>query len=151
MLEAKNTSASALEKKGLKIFFQAISRKKRFPKNFSGAPQNFNDSKNSAVLERGQADFWGLEAKGKEFKKYSRGLHLWQMTSLQLQFEYFFNTNVIVESTYSVLSLWVYSFLTSWRETTHPNAGNPDAKSSKLLHSTFFLKMINVLLLCSII
>ena len=31
--------------------FQAISTKKRFPKTFSSAPQNFNNSKNSAVLE----------------------------------------------------------------------------------------------------
>ena len=48
----KDTSASALQKK--KVFtkiFQAISTKKRFPKNFSSAPQNFNNSKNSAVLE----------------------------------------------------------------------------------------------------
>ena len=70
MLEAKakDTSASALQKKkGLhknfsgdlkkkkkKVFtkiFQAISTKKRFPKNFSSAPQNFNNSKNTAVLE----------------------------------------------------------------------------------------------------
>ena len=63
----KDTSASALQKKkkGLhktfsgdlqkkKVFtkiFQAISTNKRFPKNFSSAPQNFNNSKNSAVLE----------------------------------------------------------------------------------------------------
>ena len=63
----KDTSASALQKKkkGLhknfsgdlqkkKVFtkiFQAISTKKRFPKNFSSAPQNFNIPKNSAVLE----------------------------------------------------------------------------------------------------
>ena len=49
----KNTSASALQKKK-KVFtkiFQAISTKKRFLKNFSSAPQNFNNSKNSAVLE----------------------------------------------------------------------------------------------------
>ena len=49
----KDTSASALQKKK-KVFtkiFQAISTKKRFPNNFSGAPQNFNNSKNSAVLE----------------------------------------------------------------------------------------------------
>ena len=49
----KDTSASALQKKK-KVFtkiFQAISTKKRFPKNFSSAPQNFNNSKNSAVLE----------------------------------------------------------------------------------------------------
>ena len=73
MLEAKakDTSASAFQKKGLhknfsgdlqkkkkkkkeKVFtkiFQVISMKKRFPKNFSSAPQNFNNSKNSAVLE----------------------------------------------------------------------------------------------------
>ena len=38
-------------KKGLHKNFQAISTKKRFLKNFSSAPQNFNNSKNSAVLE----------------------------------------------------------------------------------------------------
>ena len=64
----KDTSASALPKKKIftKIFqaiskkkkkrvftkiFQAISTKKPFPKNFSSAPLNFNNSKNSAVLE----------------------------------------------------------------------------------------------------
>ena len=51
----KDTSANALhKKKKKKVFtkiFQAISTKKRFPKNFSGAPQNFDKSKNSAVLE----------------------------------------------------------------------------------------------------
>ena len=48
-----------------KIFakiFQAISRKKRFSKNFSGAPQTFTNSKNSAVSSRGQGNFRGLEA-----------------------------------------------------------------------------------------
>ena len=42
------------KKKKKKVFakiFQAISTKKRFPKNFSTAPQNFNFPKNSAVLE----------------------------------------------------------------------------------------------------
>ena len=62
----KDTSASALQKKKglhknfsgdlkkIKVFtkiFQAISTKKRFPKNFSSAPQNFNNSKNTVVLE----------------------------------------------------------------------------------------------------
>ena len=53
----KDTSASALQKKKKKkkkVFtkiFQAISTKKRFPKKFSSASQNFNNSKNSAVLE----------------------------------------------------------------------------------------------------
>ena len=42
------------KKKKKKVFtkiFQAISTKKRFPKNFSSAPQHFNIPKNSAVLE----------------------------------------------------------------------------------------------------
>ena len=105
MLEAKakDTSASALQKKKKKkVFtkiFQAISTKKRFPKNFSSAPQNFNNSKNSAVLEPRTGQFsrtWGLEAKAKDltfeakakdFKMCPRGrprgqgrprgLHLW--------------------------------------------------------------------------
>ena len=62
----KDTSVSALQnkrssqkffrksqkkKRSSQKFFQAISTKKRFPKNFSSAPQNFNNSKNSAVLE----------------------------------------------------------------------------------------------------
>ena len=39
------------KKKVFKKIFQAISTKKRFPKNFSSAPQNFNIPENSAVLE----------------------------------------------------------------------------------------------------
>ena len=52
------------KKKKKKVFtkiFQAISTRKRFPKNFSTAPQNFNFPKNSANF-RGQANFRGLEA-----------------------------------------------------------------------------------------
>ena len=52
---SKIFQAFSKQKKGKKkVFtkmFQAISKKKGFPKNFSGAPQNFNDSKNSAVLK----------------------------------------------------------------------------------------------------
>ena len=62
MLEAKakdqGHKAQVLSKKKKKVFtkiFQAISTKKRFPNNFSSAPQNFNIPKNSAV-------FRGLEA-----------------------------------------------------------------------------------------
>ena len=72
MLEAKDrnargqgqrprTQAQVLSKKKKKIFtkiFQAISTKKRFPKNFSSAPQNFNTSKNIAVLEPRTGQFW---------------------------------------------------------------------------------------------
>ena len=42
---------SLKKKKVFTKIFQAISTKKRFPKNFSSAPQNFNNSKNSAVLK----------------------------------------------------------------------------------------------------
>ena len=94
----KDTSASALQKKkkGLhknflgilqkkkkkKVFtkiFQRIPTKKRFPKNFSSTPWNFNNSKNSAVLEPRTGQFsrtWGVEAKAKDFKLCPRGLHL---------------------------------------------------------------------------
>ena len=58
MLEAKakdqGHKRKCSPKKNKKVFtkiFQAISTKKRFPKNFSSTPQNFNNSKNSAVLE----------------------------------------------------------------------------------------------------
>ena len=56
MLEAKDQGHKhkCSPKKKNKVFtkiLQAISTKKRFPKNFSSAPQNFNYSKNSAVLE----------------------------------------------------------------------------------------------------
>ena len=53
------------KKKKKKVFtkiFQAISTKKRFPKNFSTAPQNFNNSKILLSSSRGQANFRGLEA-----------------------------------------------------------------------------------------
>ena len=76
------------KKKGLHKYFQAISAKIRFPKNFSSASQNFNNSKNTAVLEPRTGQFsrtWGLEAKAndltfeakaKDFKICPRGLHL---------------------------------------------------------------------------
>ena len=83
--------------------------KKRFPKNFSTAPQNFNFPKNSAVLEPRTGQFsrtWGLEAKAKakdltfeakakakDFKicprgrprgqGRPRGLHLWFWVLMQ--------------------------------------------------------------------
>ena len=50
------------KKKVFTEIFQAISTKKRFSKNFFSTPQNFNNSKNSAVLEPRQANFRGLEA-----------------------------------------------------------------------------------------
>ena len=76
------------KKKAFTKIFQAISTKKRFPKKFSGPPQNFNNSKNSAVLEPRTGQFsrtWGLEAKAKDLtfeakakdiKMCPRGLHL---------------------------------------------------------------------------
>ena len=77
---------SPKKKKVFTKIFQAISTKKRFPKNFSTAPQNFNIPKNTAVLEPRTGQFsrtWGLEAKdltfeakAKDFKMCPRGLHL---------------------------------------------------------------------------
>ena len=72
-------------------------KKKGLHKNFSSAPQNFNNSKNTAVLEPRTGQFsrtWGLkakdltfEAKAKDLKmcprgrplgqERPRGLHLW--------------------------------------------------------------------------
>ena len=52
----KNFS-SDLQKKVFTKIFLAISTKKRFPKNFLSAPQNFNNSKNSAVLESRTGQF----------------------------------------------------------------------------------------------
>ena len=40
-----------IKKKVFSKIFQAISTKKRLPKKFSSASQNFNNSKNTAVLE----------------------------------------------------------------------------------------------------
>ena len=56
MLKAKDQGhkrkcSPKTKKKILTKIFQAISTKKRFPNNFASAPQNFNNSKNSAVLE----------------------------------------------------------------------------------------------------
>ena len=56
MLEAKAKNQGykrkcSPKKKVFRKNFQAFSRKNRFPKIFSGAPQTFNNSKNSAVLE----------------------------------------------------------------------------------------------------
>ena len=45
------------KKKVFTKLFQAISTKKRFPKNFSSAPQNFNNSVNSAVLKPRTSQF----------------------------------------------------------------------------------------------
>ena len=44
-------SKKKIKKKGLHINFSGNLHKKPFPKNFSTAPQNFNNSKNTAVLE----------------------------------------------------------------------------------------------------
>ena len=52
MLEAKDTNASVfVRKKVLKIFFRRSPKKSGLEKHFSADLQNFNHSKNSAVLE----------------------------------------------------------------------------------------------------
>ena len=67
MLEAKakdqgHKHKCSPKKKVFTKIFQAISTKKRFPKNFSSAPQNFNNKKIVLSSSRGQANFRGLEA-----------------------------------------------------------------------------------------
>ena len=47
----KNFSGDLKKKKVFTKIFQAISTNKRFLKSFSNTPQNFNNSKNTAVLE----------------------------------------------------------------------------------------------------
>ena len=66
----KNFSGD-LQKKVFTKIFQAISTKKRFPKTFSSAPQNFNNSKNSAVLEPRTGQFSRTRGQGRP-----RELHL---------------------------------------------------------------------------
>ena len=64
-LSRPRTQAQVLSKK--KVFtkiFQAVSTKKRFPKNFSSAPQNFNNSKNTAVLEPRTGQFSRTRGQG---------------------------------------------------------------------------------------
>ena len=67
------------KEKGLHKKFSGDLHKKMFSKIFSGAPQNFNNSKNTAVLEPRTGQFsriCGLEAKAKDFKMCPRELHL---------------------------------------------------------------------------
>ena len=74
----KNFSGD-LQKKKRKVFtkiFQALSTKKRFPKNFSSTPQNFNDSKTSAVLKPRTGQFsrtrgQGLDLRGQGLQNVS--------------------------------------------------------------------------------
>ena len=82
MLEAKaknqghKRKCSPKNKKGLHKNVLGDLQKKSLHKNFSSAPKNFNNSKNSAVLEPRTGQFsrtWGLEAKAKDFKMCPRG------------------------------------------------------------------------------
>ena len=61
MLRAKDTGASAINKKGLKKFFKRTT-KKEVQKIFSGDLQNFNNSKIVLSSSRGRGNFRGLEA-----------------------------------------------------------------------------------------
>ena len=76
-VKTKDTNVSAfLRKKVLKIFFRSFSKKNGLEKHFSADLQNFNHSKNSAVLEPRTGQFlrtWGFEAKAKDLKMCPRG------------------------------------------------------------------------------
>ena len=103
------------KKRPLKFFsgvLQKIEIKKGLQKHFSGNLQNFNDSKNSAVLEPRTGQFsrtWGFEAtdltfeamnltfeaKAKDFKMCPRGLHLWLVTNTTIKlFQSNFDTSM---------------------------------------------------------
>ena len=78
MLETKDEGlkrkCSPKKKKVFTKIFQAISTKKRFPKIFSSAPQNFNHSKNSTgqfSRPRGQGQGLDLRGQGQELENVS--------------------------------------------------------------------------------
>ena len=86
-LKAKDSGASVLQKKrSSKFFFRQSPEKNVFQKFFFGDVQNFNNSKNTAVLEPKTGQFsrkWAFEAKAKDliceakdFKMCPRGC-LW--------------------------------------------------------------------------
>ena len=69
--QAQVLSKTKQKQKVITKIFHAISTKKRFPKNFSSIPQNFNNSKISAVLEPRKGQFsrtWGLEPRPRTSK-----------------------------------------------------------------------------------
>ena len=66
----KDTSASVLKKKGLPKNCSGNHQKKTFSKKFSGAPQTFNNSENSAVLEPRTGQF------SKDLRLRGQGLDL---------------------------------------------------------------------------
>ena len=79
-LEAKDRNARG-QGQGPRTQAQVLFKKKKTSsqKFFRRSPQNFNNSKNTAVLEPRTGQFsrtWGLEAKAKDFKMCPRGLHL---------------------------------------------------------------------------
>ena len=81
MLEAKakdqghkrKCSPKKKKKKIFKIFFQAISTKNVFQKNFQALHKILTIQKIVLSSSRGQANFRGLEAKAKDFKMCPRG------------------------------------------------------------------------------
>ena len=81
--QGPRTQAQVLSKKK-KVFpkiFQAISTKKRSPKNFSSAPQNFNNSKNSAVLEPRTGQFSRTSGQGQGLDLRGQGQGLQNVSS----------------------------------------------------------------------
>ena len=90
--QGSRTQAKVFSKKKKHLYtkFFRLSPKTKVFKSFSGDLQNFNDSRNSAVFKPTTGQFlrtWGFEAKtkdltfeakAKDFKMCSRGLHLWQ-------------------------------------------------------------------------
>ena len=69
--QAQVLSKKKRKKKGLHKNFSGYLHKKRFPKNFSSAPQDFNNSKNSAVLGPRTGQGQGLDLRGQGLQNVS--------------------------------------------------------------------------------
>ena len=81
--QGPRTQAQVLSKKKTVFtkIFQAISTKKRFLKNFSSAPQNFNNSKNTAVLEPRTSQFSTTRGQGQGLDLRGQGQGLQNLSS----------------------------------------------------------------------
>ena len=101
--------AISKKKKVFTKIFHAISTKKRFPKNFSSAPQNFNNSKNSAVLELRTGQFSRTRGQGQELDLRGQGQGLQNVSSrtppLVSTFEKVLYTANVIRSTANFIKI----------------------------------------------
>ena len=102
---------SPKKKKVFTKIFQAISTKKRFPKNFSSAPQNLHNSKNSAVLEPRTGQFsrtrgQGLDLRGQGLQNVSSRTPPLVTYRTKIVVQVYFVNTVIIQPAVLIL-FWV--------------------------------------------